>query len=76
MTDRKRITLEDLMAVTGAGPRKARRLVREGRLPGFVDGTLYVCSPGEFQRWIDGDWEPPVPRKPVQLHSVRREDAS
>ena len=67
----KRVTLDDLMQHTGTGERTTRRLVREGKLPGFVDGTTYICSPGEFQRWVEtGEvlYRPVTAnRKPVQL---------
>lgn len=53
----KHITLDDLCIESGAGPIKARRLVRERKLPGFIDGNTYICSPGEFQDWLDGNWE-------------------
>lgn len=52
-----RVTLDELMAETGLGPRSARRLVREGNLPGLVTGSQYVCSRGEFQKWLDGEWK-------------------
>lgn len=58
MTTIRRITLDDLTTATGCGPRTARRLVREGKLPGFVDGTRWVCSPGEFDEWLRGEWTP------------------
>lgn len=65
----RRITIEDLMAVTGLGPNTTRRLVREGRLPGEMVGSHYVCPPGEFDRYVRGDWEPrPQPASvPMQL---------
>lgn len=75
----RRITLQDLTTATGCGPRTARRLVREGKLPGFVDGTRYVCSPGEFDEWVRGDWTPrnipstspkSKPEKPSFLRTV------
>ena len=81
----KRVTLDDLMQVTGTGVRKTMQMVRAGRLPGFVDGRDYVCSPGEFQKWIEGDWqhtgvrstEPhSKKRKPVQLVRTIEERAS
>lgn len=77
----KRVELADLMTITGTGERTTRRLVREGKLPGFVDGSHYVCSPGEFQKWLDGEWsytgvrstEPrKESRKPVGLVRVEK----
>lgn len=49
----RRVTIDDLIAQTGTGKRTAMRLVRENKLPGFIDGRQYICSPGEFQRWRD-----------------------
>lgn len=75
-----RITIGRLMADFGTGSRQTRRLVREGKLPGFVDKYgAYFCAPGEYQKWLDGDWtytgvrsEPPVSSKPKQAPLVVR----
>ena len=53
----KRVTIEDLMVHTGQGKNTVMRLVRKGNLPGFIEGRTYVCSPGEFQKWLDGEWQ-------------------
>lgn len=81
----KRVSLEDLMQVTGTGVRTTMRMVRAGKLPGFIEGRTYVCSPGEFQKWLDGDWqytgvrstEPhSTKRKPVQLIRSMKEEVA
>lgn len=81
----KRVTLADLTTATGCGKRTAIRLVREGKLPGFMDGTRYVCPPGEFEDWLAGKWEyrgtpstPPRTRKrqPIQLQSLTKRKAA
>lgn len=81
----RRVTIDDLIAQTGTGKRTAMRLVREGRLPGFIDGRAYVCSPGEFQKWIDGNWQytgvrsteaHSKKRKPVQLIRSLKEEVA
>lgn len=70
----RRITLELLMTHVGTGPRTTRRLVREGKLPGFMDGARYICSPGEFDDWIAGRWTPkPAAPKPVPFVRSMRE---
>lgn len=80
----KRVTIDDLMAASGTGKRTTMRLVREGKLPGFVDGREYVCSPGEFQKWMAGEWqytgvrssEPhSKKRKPVGIRRINGEAA-
>lgn len=63
----KPVKITDLMTYAGTGPKTTRRLVREGYLPGHMDGKRYVCSPGEFAKWMSGDWTP-TPR-PQQLKS-------
>lgn len=68
----KRVTIGDLMAATGTGKRTTMRLVREGKLPGFVDGSEYICSPGEFQKWLDGEWKYTGVRS-SEPHSKKRE---
>lgn len=76
----KRVVIEDLMVHTGLGPQVARRMVREGNLPGFISGTQYVCSPGEFEKWLQGDWKPTGVRstppqskkKPTLIHEIKK----
>ena len=67
-----RVTLADLTTHTGCGDRTARRLVREGKLPGFMDGSHWICSPGEWQEWLDGTWQyRGVPSSPVRKRNER-----
>lgn len=66
MTKLRRITLDDVMAVTGLGPRTTARLVREGRLPGCFEGRHYICTPGEFDEWYEGR----RPQRSQQVHDV------
>ena len=74
----KPITIADLQAVTGLGPKKTRRLVREGTFPGRIEGRDYICTPGEFAKWDAGDWQkkPAVAKKPIDLlHKSERKSA-
>ena len=68
----KPITIADLQAVTGLGPKTTRRLVREKRLPGFFDGRHYICTPGEFAKWKAGEWQakPVVNVTPITRRNV------
>ena len=75
----RRIIIEDLMAATGLGPKQVRHEVRAGLLPGRMRGTTYVCSPGEYDRWYQGDWTPrpaaptnPEPQTKESTPMVRR----
>lgn len=68
MSDLTPLTLEELMAWTGDGPRTVRRLVREGQLPGTVDKAgRYRCTPKDAMEWRDGRWSPQPLPEPVQL---------
>ena len=73
-TQQRRITIEMVMAATGLGPRTARRWVREGKLPGRMEGTHYVCPPGEYDRWYAGEWtpRPTETAQPVELRHHRK----
>ena len=79
-----RITIEDLMEITGHGKRTTISMVRAGNLPGFMHGRHYACSPGEFQKWLDGDWQytgvrstpPKGTRKPTFIHDIKKESAA
>ena len=83
-----RVTIDALATAAGIGKRTAIRLVREGRLPGFMAGREYICTPGEFEDWHQGRWQfrgihsdPPEVRdrnkKPLQfIQSVRKEGAA
>lgn len=68
------ITIEHLMAHTGFGRVQVRRLVRQGQLPGQIDETSrrYFCAPGEFAKWLAGDWEPRPKPAPVQMLRTRK----
>lgn len=75
-----RVTIEELMAHTGTGKLTTMRLVRKGNLPGFIEGRAYICSRGEFQKWLDGEWqytgvrstEPHISkRKPVEIVRIK-----
>ena len=57
-TEPRRITIETIMAATGLGPNQVRHDVRAGLLPGRMRGTKYVCPPGEYDRWYQGEWNP------------------
>lgn len=56
MSNKSHVRLNQLAAAACVGPLTARRLIREGKLPGFLDGANYICSEGEFQDWLDGNW--------------------
>lgn len=81
-----RVRLADLATAAGVGKRTAIRLVREGRLPGFMDGERYICPPGEYEDWLQGRWQyrgtPSTPvrdrnKKPLQfVQSIHKERAS
>lgn len=72
----KPITVDDIAAVTGTGPRTTRRLIREGKLPGFFDGRTYICTPGEFDKWKRGEWRPTTKTEPMKLiHRNERKTA-
>ena len=77
------VPLEALIAKAGIGKRTTIRLVREGKLPGFMDGSAYICSPGEFQKWLDGEWQytgvrstPPRNKKREPIAIVRKGKAA
>jgi hypothetical protein len=64
----KPVTIAELEASTGFGPRTVRRLVREGQLPGRIIGRRLLLTRGEFQQFLDGDWQPkpkPEPIRPI-----------
>lgn len=65
----KPITVDDIAAVVGTGPRTTRRLIREGQLPGRFDGRNFICTPGEFDRWKRGEWVPKP--NPVNVTSFK-----
>lgn len=81
-----RVTIDALATAAGIGKRTAIRLVREGRLPGFMDRNRYICPPGEYDDWLAGTWEyrgtPSTPvrdrnKKPLQfIQSIRKEGAA
>lgn len=53
------VTIAELMAATGLGPRQARADVKAGLLPGRIRRTgEYVCPRGEFEQYVRGDWQP------------------
>lgn len=82
----KPVRLADLATAAGMGNRTAARLVREGRLPGFMAGERYVCPPGEYEDWLQGRWTyrgtPSDPvrdrdNKPLQfVRTIRQEGAA
>ncbi len=45
-------TVLDLMRLTGFGRDKTKRLMREGRLPGIVDGRTYTCPRAMYDAWV------------------------
>lgn len=81
-----RVTIERLMAKTGVGKNTAHRLVRERKLPGFIDGRRYICTEGEYDHWErTGEViqnvvrsTPPRSRKrtPLQVVRIKREEAA
>lgn len=48
---RPAVTLDDLMTVTGLGPKQVRREVRLGNLPGRFVGRTFSCPADEFDAW-------------------------
>jgi len=73
-TTPRRITIEDVIAQTGLGPIQTRADVKAGLLPGRMRGRQYVCPPGEYQKWLDGDWTPRPQPQPVQM--IQRKKAA
>ena len=68
----KCIPIAQLMADTGYGPITTRRLVRAGALPGEMIGRRYLCTPGEYERWLRGEWTPRPQPQPVKLLHERK----
>ena len=64
----------DLARVLGWGRDKVRRCMRDGTLPGYVDGRTYSVPAEAFERFCRGEWVSPV-RLPV-APIVRQEDAA
>lgn len=75
MSEPRRISINDLMAATGVGPKTARRLVREGIFPGHMDGRTFICTPGEFDAWYEGRHARPVKQVTSITPIVRRKSA-
>lgn len=68
MTDLKPLSLGELMAWTGDGPKKVRRLIRQGQLPGTVDKYgKYRCTPKDAIEWRSGEWSPRLQPEPISL---------
>jgi hypothetical protein len=63
------VLLDDLMAATGLTRRQVTADVRAGLLPGRMRGRRYVCPPGEYARWLAGEWVArPQPQPVTMLH--------
>jgi hypothetical protein len=68
MTTLTPLSIDELMAWTGDGPRTIRRLVREGQLPGTVDKIgRYRCTPKDALEWREGRWTPKPTAQPVAM---------
>lgn len=55
---RKPYAISDLMLVTGWGRDKVKRCIREGLLPGYVEGRTYTVPAEAFERFVRGEWRP------------------
>ncbi len=66
------MTVSDLMKATGFGRDKVKRMMREGLLPGIVDGRSYSCPRTMYEGWCEGRWQPrqTTPSQPVSM--IRR----
>ena len=51
-------TVADLQKLTGLGRQKVKRMMREGTLPGIVDGRSYRCPRALWDAYCTGDWQP------------------
>jgi hypothetical protein len=70
------VTIAELEASTGFGPRTVRRLVREGQLPGRIIGRRLLLTRGEFQQFLDGNWKPLQPIVTMKRRNVRDRGAA
>ena len=71
-------TVRDLMRLTGMGNQKVRRMMREGSLPGIVDGRTYTCPRALYDAWVQrqAQTRPHHDTRPVTLlHRIDRRSA-